>query len=190
MVGRYVNIFVPGVNKSISLCEVEVTGSPLVVPTPTPVPAVTPPAPLTLPLGGRTVVLVRERLSWFDALLYCRRSYRDLLSLHSPVEQLNVGEGLLIPGAQTAHVWLGLRRRMLSTDWYWMNGKGMSHSSWEGGLPRYHEVPGSSPCGAAASTGEYLWSDRPCEEKLNFLCYFGYDPYYSPVTFAISYGGL
>ena len=156
--------------------------SPLVIPTPAPVPTTPtppttptspPPPPLTLLVGRRTVVLVRERLSWSDALFHCRRLYRDLVSLRSPEEQLDVGEALLLRGAQSAHVWLGLRRRMLSSVWFWMNGEEVSHSSWEGGKPRYHEVPGSSPCGAAANMGEFLWSDWNCEEQLNFLCYTG-----------------
>ncbi|XP_063042591.1 uncharacterized protein LOC134437076 [Engraulis encrasicolus] len=192
MVGRYVNIHLPGEATFINLCEVEVTGSPLVLPTTTPVPAVTPPPPITITLPGdsRTVVLVHQQLSWFDALLHCRSFYRDLLTLRDPEEQRYIEDNLLNTAASTTttttHMWLGLRRRMLSTHWYWMNGEGMGHSSWEGGHPRYHETPGTSTCGAIATRGQHLWSDQPCEEKLFFLCYSDSYLYYSPVQFAIS----
>ncbi|XP_076145659.1 uncharacterized protein LOC143127827 [Alosa pseudoharengus] len=193
MSGRYLAVLIRGLGGYVFLCEVEVTGVPAVIPTPTPAPTTptipppSPPPPLTLLVSGRTVVLVREHLSWYDALLHCRSLYRDLASLRSPEEQLEVGEALLLRGAHTAHVWLGLRRRMLSSVWYWMNGEEMDHSSWEGGRPRYHEIPGTSACGAAANMVQFLWSDRHCKEQLNFLCYTDDDPDYSPVQFTITY---
>ncbi|XP_041926600.1 uncharacterized protein LOC121690233 [Alosa sapidissima] len=196
MEGRYVNVFINGEGKQLALAEVQVFGKPAVIPTPTPAPTTPtiapppPPPPLTLLVSGRTVVLVREQLSWYDALLHCRSLYRDLASLHSPEKQLEVGEALLLRGANTAHVWLGLRRRMLSSVWYWMNGEEMDHSSWEGGRPRYHEIPGTSACGAAANMVQFLWSDRHCKEQLNFLCYTDDDPDYSPVQFTITYARI
>ncbi|XP_062371996.1 fucolectin-like [Sardina pilchardus] len=102
MTGRYVAVLQRGQGAYVFLCEVEVTGVPAVIPTPTPVPTTTtipppsPPPPLTLLVSGRTLVLVREQLSWYDALLHCRSFYRDLAGLRSPEEQLEVGEALLL----------------------------------------------------------------------------------------------
>lgn len=78
-----------------------------------PSPTSAPPAPPTesTSLNGRTVTLVGERLCWSDALLYCRRTNSDLLSLHSEEEQKQVARMLSSATfAITDGVWLGLRK--------------------------------------------------------------------------------
>lgn len=62
-------------------------------------------------LNGRNITVVRERLCWSDALLYCRRHHWDLLSLHSEEEQTEVEQMLRhATFVITNGVWLGLRR--------------------------------------------------------------------------------
>lgn len=75
-----------------------------------------PPPPIDIPdtvetpLSSRTVTVVGKRLSWADALFYCRRYRWDLLTLHNQQEQ-SEAEQLLgrIPFPLTNYVWLGLR---------------------------------------------------------------------------------
>jgi len=58
----------------------------------------------------RNLTLVGKRLSWSDALLYCRDFHWDLLSIRGPEEQEMVDE--LVANASfplTSHLWVGLR---------------------------------------------------------------------------------
>ncbi|XP_025760580.1 uncharacterized protein LOC100706416 [Oreochromis niloticus] len=174
MEGRYVNVIIPGRKTFTTLCEVEVFAS-LSVPeavTPLPTPP-TPPPTVSLQLGGRNVTVVGERLCWSDALMYCRRYYWDLLSLHSQQEQSELEQLLgLIPFSLTDHVWLGLRRSLRGDEWFWMSGYSMNFLNWPQDF-----VPDSysSSCGGVASTENFLWQDQPCEENLNFICQSGAD---------------
>ncbi|KAL4007210.1 hypothetical protein ACER0C_001062 [Sarotherodon galilaeus] len=175
MEGRFVNVFLPGQKKTLTLCEVEVYAAPavpdvIIAPT-TPPPPPTPPPPVSLQLGGRNVTVVGERLCWSDALMYCRRYYWDLLSLHSQQEQSELEQLLgLIPFPLTDHVWLGLRRSLRGDEWFWMSGQSMDFLNWPQGF-----VPDSysSTCGGMTSREHLLWQDQPCEENLNFICQSG-----------------
>lgn len=62
-------------------------------------------------LNGRTMTVVRERLCWSDALLYCRLHHWDLLSLQSEEEQVEAVRLLSrVTFVITDGIWLGLRR--------------------------------------------------------------------------------
>jgi len=63
----------------------------------------------------RNITLLGTRLSWSDALLYCRDFQWDLLSIRGPEEQEMVNE--LVANASfplTNHLWVGLRRYLRS----------------------------------------------------------------------------
>ncbi|XP_039456012.1 uncharacterized protein LOC116319484 [Oreochromis aureus] len=174
MEGRYVIVIIPGKKTSTTLCEVEVFASLSVPEAVTPLPTPPPPLPpVSLQLGGRNVTVVGERLCWSDALMYCRRYYWDLLSLHSQQEQSELEQLLgLIPFSLTDHVWLGLRRSLRGDEWFWMSGYSMNFLNFPQDF-----VPDSysSTCGGVASTEHFLWQDQPCEENLNFICQSGAD---------------
>ena len=60
---------------------------------------------------GRNITLVGTPLCWSDALLYCRDSHWDLLSLIGPEDQEMVDELVArTPFPLTSHLWVGLRR--------------------------------------------------------------------------------
>ena len=60
---------------------------------------------------GRNITLVGTRLCWSDALLYCRDSHWDLLSLIGPEDQEMVDKLVArAPFPLTSHLWVGLRR--------------------------------------------------------------------------------
>ncbi|XP_039465888.1 uncharacterized protein LOC116319483 [Oreochromis aureus] len=175
MEGRYINVIIPGIKRYMTLCEVEVFASlsvpDIIIAPTTPPPPPTPPPPVSLQLGGRNVTVVGERLCWSDALMYCRRYYWDLLSLHSQQEQSELEQLLgLIPFSLTDHVWLGLRRSLRGDEWFWMSGRSMNFLNWPQDF-----VPDSysSTCGGMTSREHLLWQDQPCEENLNFICQSG-----------------
>ncbi|KAJ3585396.1 hypothetical protein NHX12_014115, partial [Muraenolepis orangiensis] len=104
-----------------------------------------------------------------DTLLYCRDFHWDLLSIRGPEEQEIIDEMVSsAPFSLTSHLWVGLRRSIFGTSWFWMSGDPMDFTQWEHGS---HQ---SSPCGSMASMEPSTWKQRSCEEHLNFICYTGW----------------
>ncbi|XP_005750059.1 uncharacterized protein LOC102216094 [Pundamilia nyererei] len=160
MEGRFVNLFLPGQKKTLTLCEVEVYAArapKAVTPPPTPPPS---PPTVSVLLGKRNVMVVGKRLCWSDALMYCRHYHWDLLSLHSQQEQDEL-EQLLgsLPFTLTDYIWLGLRRSLRGSDWFWMSGHSMNFFHWpQNWVPRYY----SNTCGGMGSTEDFQWKDIHC----------------------------
>ncbi|XP_055757085.1 uncharacterized protein LOC129835473 [Salvelinus fontinalis] len=166
MQGRYVVVVIPGQNKVLTLCEVEVYG--------------TPAGNHLFTFLRRKVMVVREKLCWSDALFYCREHYWDLVSVRNETEQrvlekLVKESNLITP--LTSHLWLSLRRYILGDTWYWMTGDSMNYTHWVNGVPPGKDI--SNPCGAltnGANGGNFLWVERLCDDHYNFLCYSGKPP--------------
>ncbi|MBN3296227.1 MRC1 protein, partial [Amia calva] len=116
----------------------------------------------------REMILVQENKTWEEALDYCRDNYTDLTSVVS--EREHIISAMQTAGAQTDHVWLGLRQSLTSGSWFWVNREPMGFNKWAAG--GQHQCPKPSYCGAI-STKDHLWRDRPCGLKLNFICYRG-----------------
>ncbi|CAL8301184.1 unnamed protein product [Gadus morhua 'NCC'] len=115
---------------------------------------------------GRNITLVGTRLCWSDALLYCRDSHWDLLSLVGPEDQEMVDKLVArAPFPLTSHLWVGLRRSLSGSSWFWMSGDPMDFTQWDEGS--HH----SSPCGGVSSRERSTWRQRSCEEHLNFICF-------------------
>ncbi|XP_066577175.1 rheacalcin-2-like [Amia ocellicauda] len=114
------------------------------------------------------LILVRENKTWEEALDHCHSHYTDLASIVSEKEH-NL-TALMAAEAQTTHVWLGLRQSFITHSWFWVNREVLGYQKWvQGGQP---QCPQSRYCGAMSTTTEgHAWTDRPCKERLNFICY-------------------
>lgn len=85
-----------------------------------------------------TVVVVRERKTWQEALEYCREHHRDLASVTSDTEMLLIQRELQ-ERETTERVWTGLR--FFPGGWLWVDGRGLSYEAWgEEGKPECPEV--------------------------------------------------
>nr|XP_013877641.1 PREDICTED: uncharacterized protein LOC106527345 [Austrofundulus limnaeus] len=158
MTGRVVNLFSSAYNV-LTICEVEVYGEPAA-----------PLASFSAEVMGRKIAVVEEKLCWSDALLYCREYYWDLLSIRSAREQSGVEEVLknlteFFP-TPTRHVWLGLRRYLRGSTWFWMSGPPMYYVKWE----HQHIWQVSSPCGGIETSEPFYWRDLPCWDNFYFIC--------------------
>ncbi|MBN3310755.1 MRC2 protein, partial [Amia calva] len=120
----------------------------------------------------REMILVQQTKTWEEAMDYCRAYYTDLTSIVSQFEQNLAAPKTM--GAQTSHVWLGLRQSLISRSWFWVNREPLQYENWKQG--RQPQCPQSSYCGAM-STVDHLWVDRPCDERLNFICFKGTAPH-------------
>ncbi|XP_024281452.1 uncharacterized protein LOC112253723 [Oncorhynchus tshawytscha] len=116
--------------------------------------------------GESELILVQENKTWMEALKHCRNHHTDLPSLLSETEQLQAQSKM--KGAQTDHVWTGLRFH--AGYWLWVNGDALEYQAGLGTGGKLPQCPGSYHCGTLAKEEEY-WGIRDCEEMMNFLCY-------------------
>uniref|UniRef100_A0A673KWC1 C-type lectin domain-containing protein n=1 Tax=Sinocyclocheilus rhinocerous TaxID=307959 RepID=A0A673KWC1_9TELE len=99
------------------------------------------------------LIVIRENLTWSEALRYCRQNHVDLVSVHSEEIQRRVMN--VVKRASTAAVWL-------ETVCYqnWAPGNGTSEEDCEDAVRS----------GAVQSGGDQRWISRPEHDKLNFIC--------------------
>ncbi|KAJ8371743.1 hypothetical protein AAFF_G00302500 [Aldrovandia affinis] len=105
------------------------------------------------------LILVCENKSWNEALSFCRKHYRDLVSV--PTEQVQHWVKMIGQNASTPHVWLGLNYSCKLHFWFWLDGTivGMEEEARECGGK-----------GAIQSGEEQSWVVLHETEKLNFIC--------------------
>ncbi|XP_051722536.1 C-type mannose receptor 2 isoform X3 [Ctenopharyngodon idella] len=112
------------------------------------------------------LILVRENLTWTEAVSYCRKHHVDLVSIHS--EELQERAAGRAIQASTSHVWLGLRYTCTFNFWFWIkNREAGCYQNWASGHGHDYECGLS---GAMESTGGHRWVGRPESERLNFIC--------------------
>ncbi|KAK7171199.1 hypothetical protein R3I94_001205 [Phoxinus phoxinus] len=115
------------------------------------------------------LILIRENLTWPEAMRYCRQNYTDLVSVHSEEMQRRVVN--VVKRASTEAVWLGLRHSCTVGLWYWVSGETVCYQNWAPG-----NGTGDEDCvsavrsGAVQSGGDQRWTSRPQHDKLNFIC--------------------
>ncbi|XP_026158079.1 macrophage mannose receptor 1-like isoform X1 [Mastacembelus armatus] len=158
MTGRLVNVFLQTTDMTcvLTLCEVEVYGE-LAAPSPS----------FTASVMGRNIAVVENKLSWPDALFYCRNFYWDLLSIRTEEEQRLVQEVLAMASFPlTNELWVGLRRYLNDGTWFWMTGQSVTYSNWKTTLVWQY----TKQCGAMETSEGFFWRDLPCDEPLHFIC--------------------
>ncbi|ROL28496.1 C-type mannose receptor 2 [Anabarilius grahami] len=115
------------------------------------------------------LILIKEKLTWSEALRYCRQNHVDLVSVHSEEIQREVMN--VVKRASTEEVWLGLHNCCSLNMWIWLSGEIVCYQNWAPGN-------GTTPedCrlekrkGAVQSGGDQRWISLPETHKLNFIC--------------------
>ncbi|KAL7846163.1 hypothetical protein AOLI_G00243550 [Acnodon oligacanthus] len=115
------------------------------------------------------LILIKQNLTWREALRYCEDHHVDLVSVHSEEIQLWVME--VAQNASTEHVWLGLRHTCTLSFWFWVSGESICYQNWAPGNGTGGEDCGSGErTGAVQSRGGQQWVSLPEDQKLNFIC--------------------
>ncbi|XP_016113861.1 C-type mannose receptor 2-like [Sinocyclocheilus grahami] len=115
------------------------------------------------------LIVIRENLTWSEALRYCRQNHVDLVSVHSEEIQRRVMN--VVKRASTAAVWLGLRHSHILGVWFWVNGETVCYQNWAPGNGTSEEdCEHTVRSGAVQSGGDQRWISRPETHKLNFIC--------------------
>ncbi|XP_067303684.1 C-type mannose receptor 2-like [Pseudorasbora parva] len=115
------------------------------------------------------LILIKENLTWPEALRYCRQNHVDLVSVHSEEMQRRVMN--VVKAASTAEVWLGLHNYCIMNMWLWLSGENMFYQNWapgNGTTPENCSLEKRK--GAVQSGGDQRWVSLPETHKLNFIC--------------------
>ncbi|KAL1276262.1 hypothetical protein QQF64_035885 [Cirrhinus molitorella] len=115
------------------------------------------------------LILIKENLTWSEALRYCRQNHVDLVSVHSEEIQHEVMN--VVKGASTAAVWLGLHNYCIINMWLWVSGEMVCYHNWAPGNGTTQEnCKLENRKGAVQSGGDQRWISLPESHKLNFIC--------------------
>uniref|UniRef100_A0A672LZE9 Lithostathine-1-beta-like n=1 Tax=Sinocyclocheilus grahami TaxID=75366 RepID=A0A672LZE9_SINGR len=115
------------------------------------------------------LIVIRENLTWSEALRYCRQNHVDLVSVHSEEIQRRVMN--VVKRASTAAVWLGLHNYCIMNMWLWVSGEMVCYQNWapgNGTTPENCSLENRK--GAVQSGGDQRWISLPESHKLNFIC--------------------
>lgn len=74
-----------------------------------------------------SAVVVRERKTWEEALMYCREHHHDLASVASETEMMLIQKELR-KNVTTAHVWIGLH--FFPGGWLWVDRQPLAYEAW------------------------------------------------------------
>ncbi|KAL0966850.1 hypothetical protein UPYG_G00300930 [Umbra pygmaea] len=156
MQGQYVSIHIPGENKILRLCEVEVYGI------------------LNDSLTGNcssTTSLpheyhfVDQNKTWTEAQSYCRQKYTDLATIDN-TEDMNRLMETGNSGFKTA--WGGLKKNKTQGKWQWSDQSSCSFRNWYVGQPDNQNE--NQECVEIQNETSF-WDDMNCEEKIPFFCH-------------------
>ncbi|XP_041820507.1 macrophage mannose receptor 1-like isoform X2 [Chelmon rostratus] len=100
--------------------------------------------------------------TFFEARSYCRNHHSDLASVRNHTENSRIQEA--VPKRQQA--WLGLHRG----SWiWWSDNAPYLFGNWAEGHPL--NINNSCAASVINATHPGKWVEKPCHEKLNFMCY-------------------
>ena len=110
------------------------------------------------------VVLINKRMSWEDALYYCRDYHHDLVTISNLDEQRWVQEKA--KRATTPFVWTGLRYTCTLGFWFWVSDEAVSYKNWASGK----EKDECNMSGAMETGGQHKWFKKNDAKEFNFIC--------------------
>ncbi|RXN15697.1 macrophage mannose receptor 1-like protein [Labeo rohita] len=114
------------------------------------------------------LILIKENLTWSEALSYCRQNHVDLVSVHSEEIQRRVMN--VVKRASTAAVWLGLHNYCSMNMWLWVSVEIVCYHNWAPGNGMTREnCKFEKRKGAVQSGGDQRWISLPESHKLNFI---------------------
>ncbi|XP_008401322.2 macrophage mannose receptor 1-like [Poecilia reticulata] len=113
-------------------------------------------------------VLVKQKMSWFDAQTYCRETHTDLTTIRDITKNYRVTS--LLPDStfsfQTfsmtpaAVAWIGLHR----SDWVWSDGSSASYWPWA-----TQATTEQADC-VMMDSSSGSWFQQSCSDSFSFLC--------------------
>ncbi|XP_061570453.1 tetranectin isoform X2 [Cololabis saira] len=120
--------------------------------------------------GTVRIQIVRENLTWENAIEYCEKHHSRLLWIEDEDDQDAVEswlkKTLISPNKPEPNFWIGLRQSTIFGFWIWSD-RIVHWSNWEDG--KMPELPMSHHCGVISGE-DFKWRDEKCWKPLPFLC--------------------
>ncbi|KAK9524924.1 hypothetical protein VZT92_017281 [Zoarces viviparus] len=110
------------------------------------------------------VILINEKMTWEQAVTYCRMNHSGLISITNPQKQRWAEE--VAKQATSTHVWTGLRFNCKEGMWFWVTGKIVCYNNW--GPDYVFERCGMS--GVMETGGDHKWSKKYDSMEFSFIC--------------------
>ncbi|KAK2902717.1 hypothetical protein Q8A67_007430 [Cirrhinus molitorella] len=109
-------------------------------------------------------------MTWPESYHYCLNMSYQLSAPSSEKAQKQMTDFLQNNGGP-GYLWIGLRRSLFTSEWYWQKGNdseySVSYTKWADGHP---DKPWKALC-ASMSNKEFSWKSVPCCTKLRPFCY-------------------
>ncbi|GLD48792.1 uncharacterized protein AKAME5_000270600 [Lates japonicus] len=109
-------------------------------------------------------VLINQKMTWADALYYCRDRHTDLASILDEEDQ--DWAVLMAKEAQTHFVWLGLRYTCTLDFWFWVEDHRLEYNNWAPG----ENTQECDMSAAMMKEKDNLWFRKFDNETFNFIC--------------------
>ncbi|XP_032439685.1 macrophage mannose receptor 1-like [Xiphophorus hellerii] len=110
------------------------------------------------------VILVKQKMTWEDALTYCRDHHHDLVTITNMDDQRWIQKK--VKNASTPFVWTGLRYTCTLDFWFWVSDEVVIYKNWAKGEP----MDDCDMSGAMETRGKHKWRKKNDLEEFNFLC--------------------
>ncbi|XP_061675901.1 macrophage mannose receptor 1 [Syngnathoides biaculeatus] len=121
------------------------------------------------PSTSGQLILIREDVTWLQALRYCREHHKDLVHVTGRSIQDRVAQ--MARNATSSRIWLGLRYACNFDLWFWSGASADCYQNWAPGQgPSSERVSECGLAGAVVTTGGQQWVGLPETQRLNFIC--------------------
>ncbi|KAK1796896.1 hypothetical protein P4O66_000976 [Electrophorus voltai] len=119
--------------------------------------------------GGKIpLILIKQEMTWRDALRYCRENHVDLVSVLTNETQEWVET--VTKSVSTPNVWMGLRHTRTLGFWYWVSGEFICYQNWAPENRTGVEDCSNGERSGAVQSGSKQWVSLPDTQKLNVIC--------------------
>ncbi|TRY56926.1 hypothetical protein DNTS_020343 [Danionella cerebrum] len=114
-----------------------------------------------------------DPLNWMQSREYCMENMDQFACPVNQDTQMLMADGLN-PGSDLGQSWIGLRRSLLTTDWYWQDEyqppSPFSYVNWDGGHPL---EPQKALCASVSldNQSDFRWHSARCCELKKPVCY-------------------
>ncbi|XP_030606796.1 macrophage mannose receptor 1 [Archocentrus centrarchus] len=111
---------------------------------------------------------------WRESLKNCKENNLELISLSKRIFQKQVYAKLPQTNSTSNNsmqdVWIGMRRRSLNGEWYWLNGDSVIETNWDQNEPS-GEDGGQCAIMSVVQGKEFRWRDEECCTDAHPICY-------------------
>uniref|UniRef100_A0A4W4DMP2 C-type lectin domain-containing protein n=1 Tax=Electrophorus electricus TaxID=8005 RepID=A0A4W4DMP2_ELEEL len=114
------------------------------------------------------LILIKQEMTWRDALRYCRENHVDLVSVLTNETQEWVET--VTKNVSTPNVWMGLRFACSQPFWFWVSGSTVCYQNWAPGDGTGVEDCSNGRRSGAVQSGSKQWVSLPDTQKLNVIC--------------------